>query len=105
MLWLADLSTRALVALVVAFLGVLAVFTALTLTDNDPGVFLAFLGNLLVLAGVGAHHEVRTRQQNAVIAKIDRQTNGILTERIEKGSRKAVRDVLRSIGYSVPDGD
>lgn len=97
-----DLPTRVLVAGVLVFLSVLGVFTALTLTGHDTTPLIQLAVTLLGLGGVGAHHELRTRQQNQRIAKIDKQTNGVLTARIENGARKAIRSELRGIGYAVP---
>lgn len=78
----------------VAFLGILAAYVALVLTGNDPSGLGEMVLMLLSVLGLGAHVEHRTQQQNATIAKIDRQTNGVLDQRIHDGTSKAVAAVL-----------
>lgn len=88
------MSRSALAAALVAFLAVLAAYVALVLTDHDPSGLVPMVVTVLGVLGLGAHIEKRTQEQNATIAKIDRQTNGVLTQRIEEGTRKAVSDLL-----------
>ena len=97
----------ALVCLTVAFLGIIGAYVALVLTghgDNAGGLVSAVV-MLLGAVGVSAHVETRTQQQNRTIAKIDRQTNGVLEGRIERGATRAVAKVLRSAGYPIPEVD
>jgi hypothetical protein len=83
-------------------LAFLAAYVVLTLNGHDATGLVSAAVTLAGVAGLGAHVEHRTRQQNEVIGKIDRQTNGVLDQRITDGTRKAVADVLRRSGYNVP---
>jgi hypothetical protein len=73
-------------ALLVAFLAVLGAFVALTLTGHDPQTLAVFAATVTGFLGLGAHQAV----QSKTIAKIDKQTNGVLTGRI----RDAVAEAL-----------
>jgi hypothetical protein len=81
-------------ALLIGFLGVLAAYVALTLTGHDASGLTSTVVTLLGVAGLGVHVERRTQEQNATIAKIDRQTNGVLDRRIREGTKAAVAEVL-----------
>lgn len=93
----------ALWALLVGFLAVLAAYVVLTLNGHDASGLVSAVLALVGAAGVGVHSEVRIRQQNAVLAKVDRQTNGVLDQRIREGSAEAVSEVLRRAGYHIPE--
>lgn len=58
---------------------------------------------LLGFVGLGAHTTQRLSQQDAQLDVITHQTNGVLTQRIADGADKALRQVLREVGYPVPD--
>lgn len=97
-----SLSTNraALAAVTILALALLGAYVALTLAGHDASGLVQSVVTLLGVLGLGAHVEHRTRQQNATIEKIDRQTNGVLDGRIERGAARAVRQALREAGYS-----
>lgn len=80
----------------IAFLGVLIAYVVLVVTDHaDQANGLApLIVTVLGVTGLAGHIEKRTQEQNQVIAKIDRQTNGVLTERIHTGTKAAVEQLL-----------
>lgn len=86
--------TSALVCILIGFLGVLAAYVALTLAGQDATGLVSVVVTLLGVTGLGAHVEHRTQQQNRTIAKIDKQTNGVLDRRIHDGTKAAVEAVL-----------
>lgn len=94
---------RVLIVGLVALLAVIAAFVTLAVTNHDTTTFVSFVGTLAAVAGLGVHSEIRTRQQNVRIRKIDEQTNGVLTKRIEVASANAVRKVLREVGMTFPE--
>lgn len=83
----------------VAFAMVLGVYLALVLTGHDPNALVTFFGGCAALL---VHSEARHRRQVRTLDTIEHQTNGALTERINKGSRAAVRDALTAVGVAVP---
>lgn len=87
-------------AAVVGFLGVLAAYVALALTGHDTAGLVNALVTLAGVTGLAAHIEHRTQQQNRTIAKIDKQTNGVLDTRIREGTKAAVADVLAEHGIT-----
>lgn len=89
------------VSVTVLALALLGAYCLLVLNGRDADGLVQAVVTLLGVVGLGAHVEHRTRQQNHIIAKIDRQTNGVLSERIEAGSERAVRRVLRQAGYRI----
>lgn len=91
---LATVPARVLVVVLVAFLAVLGVFAALSWRGLDTGGLVQLVVTVGGLLGLGAAHHGSTRKQNAVLSKIDKQTNGVLTKRIEDGAEAAVRRVL-----------
>jgi hypothetical protein len=86
--------TGALVCILIGFLGVLAAYVALTLAGQDATGLVSVVVTLLGVTGLGAHIEARTQQQNRTIAKIDKQTNGVLDRRIHDGTKAAVAQLL-----------
>lgn len=93
-----------LAAVTTIALAFIVAYVVLTMHGHDASGLVSAAVTLCGVAGLGAHVEHRTRQQNAVMGKIDRQTNGVLDQRIETGTRRAVADVLRRSGYNVPEG-
>lgn len=71
-------------------LACVAGFVVLSVRGQDTGTFVAFVGPVLAAVFVSAHVTSRSDAQDAVLAKISHQTNGVLTERI----RAAVADAL-----------
>lgn len=100
-----NLPTRSLIVGLVAFVVVIGAYVTLTLAGQDTNGFLTFLGVLAGLVGLGGHNEVRLRRQDQTLAKIDKQTNGVLDGRIHQGARKAVRDALIEAGYNLVPED
>lgn len=89
---LATVPARVLVVVLVAFLAVLGVFAALSWRGLDTGGLVQLVVTVGGLLGLGAAHHGSTRKQNAVLSKIDKQTNGVLTQRIEEGVRKVLTE-------------
>lgn len=81
----------------VAFLGILTAYVVLVVTGHaDQANGLApLVVTVLGVTGLAGHIEKRTQEQNEVIRKIDRQTNGVLTERIHAGTQAAVKQLLQ----------
>lgn len=90
--------TSATWAFLLGFLGVLAAYVALSLTGHDASGLVNAVVTILGVTGLAAHIEKRTQQQNERIAKIDHQTNGVLDQRIQDGTRAAVSAVLDERG-------
>lgn len=84
------------VAGALAFLGILAAYVALVITGHEEAAtgLAPMIVTVLGVAGLGAHVEKRTQEQNTTIAKIDRQTNGVLDRRIHDGTQAAVKSLL-----------
>lgn len=72
------------------FVVCVAAFVVLAVRGQDTGSFVAFVGPVLAGLFVTAKLNERSDAQDAVLAKISRQTNGVLDERI----RSAVTAVL-----------
>lgn len=100
--------TSTLIAALVLLVCLLAAGTVLKLHGMDTD---AVIGYLTAITGVGTtlvallgkltslHQE--TTRQNAVLAKIDHQTNGVLDARIHTAVHRALND---PIGYRPADG-
>jgi uncharacterized protein HemX len=95
---------------VAALATVLGLDVLLVLTGHDASSLLTLLGVLGIGTGLAAHTEVRAKQASDKLDttsdKLDRiteQTNGVLDQRIQKGSTKAITDVLRRAGFVIPD--
>lgn len=83
---------------------VLAAYVALSLAGLDTSELIGVILTLAGFGGVGVHQAARADKQDKALAQITQQTNGVLTQRIETGARKAIRDELRKLGYPVqPD--
>lgn len=96
------MTTRtAVLAILVAFLAVIGAYVALTITGHDADGLVTAVTALLAAAGLGVHSEHRTRQQNADLKQISRQTNGVLDSRIHEGATKAMEDVLTRAGVNI----
>lgn len=85
-----TLSPRELVAGLVVLAMIFIGYLSLVLTDHDADGFVAFVVTVAGLAGLGGHQV----KQSRALATISEQTNGVLTQRIEAGARKAIRDEL-----------
>lgn len=88
----------AIVCATVAFLGILAAYVGLVLAGHDASGLVQLLVTLGSVLGLGGFIEHRTQQQNATIQKIDKQTNGVLDQRIKDGTAHAVRGLLADAG-------
>lgn len=64
-------------------LACVAGFVVLSVRGEDTGSFVAFVGPVLAAVFVTAKVSERSDAQDAVLAKISHQTNGVLTERIQ----------------------
>jgi membrane protein implicated in regulation of membrane protease activity len=76
---------------------VIAGFVVLTLKGSDTSGFVALVAPILAAVFVIQHLDVRSdkqdeklAQQDEALAKITHQTNGVLTERIEKAVNNAL---------------
>lgn len=76
-------------------------FVVLTLKGSDTGGFVALVAPILGAVFVINHLDHRSDKQDEKLDKITHQTNGVLTERIEKAVSKAL-DARRS-GEGQPD--
>lgn len=83
---MADLRPSTVWALVATFALLLAAVVVLIMTGNDPQTLVTVGVTLAGVLGLGAHQAATGK----VIAKIDKQTNGVLTARI----KSAVADAL-----------
>ena len=88
--------------LLLAFLGIVGAYVALTMTGHDANGLITAVVSLLAAVGIGAHVEARTQQQNVEIGQIKTQTNGVLDKRILDGATTAVENVLSRAGYVIP---
>ncbi len=92
------------VSLLVAFIAVLGAYVWLAHDGSDPN---GLVQALIVLLGLGAHTEVRSRQQRRALATIQEQTNGVLTRRIREGAAEAITEALaerdRARGRATPE--
>lgn len=105
-------SAAVIVAGVIAFVAILAAYVVLSMTGHasDAAGIVGIVATLLGLLGLGAHTTNRLTKQDEQLGRqseqlstISHQTNGVLTERIERGADTALRRVLREAGYNVPD--
>lgn len=81
-------------ALLVGFCAVLGAVVALVLTGHDPQTLASVALTLAGILGLGAHQAATGK----TIAKIDKQTNGVLTGRI----KAAVREALNEENHVIP---
>lgn len=97
---------RLVLAGVVALVAILAAYVILVSLGHgsEANGLAPLVVTLLGLFGLGAHTSQRLGQQDEQLNQITHQTNGVLTARIEQGADKALRQVLREVGYPVPDG-
>lgn len=94
----------------IAFLGVVGGYVALTLAGHDATGLVQAAVLLIGAIGVGAHNEVRSRQlSNNVdhvaenVDTVKRTTeDGELDKRMRDAAGAAVRTTFRELGYNVP---
>jgi hypothetical protein len=91
--------------LVVLVALVLGAYVALSLAGVDTGQLATIVAGLVGGGGVVAHQAVRLDRQDKALAKITKQTNGVLDQRIEDGATAAITGVLRRAGFKIPDDD
>jgi hypothetical protein len=80
---------------------VIAGFVALTLKGSDTNGFVALVAPILGAVFVINHLDHRSDKQDEALKQITHQTNGVLTERIEK----AVNNALNARGPGEGAGD
>jgi hypothetical protein len=80
---------------------VIAGFVVLTLRGSDTSGFVALVAPILGAVFVIQHLDHRSDKQDEKLDKITHQTNGVLTERIEK----AVNNALNARGPGEGTGD
>lgn len=74
-----------LAALSACFVVVIAAYVVLSLEGQDPTGLISAVVTLLGVTGLAAHIETRTKAQDATLNKIQKQTNGVLDQRIRDG--------------------
>lgn len=77
---------------VVVFALLLAAYVTLTITGHDTGGLVALGAPVLAGLLLAAKVQTLTTQQNDVLAKIDRNTNGALDGRIREGVAAVLDD-------------
>lgn len=65
-------------------------FVVLSVRGEDTTSFVTFVGPVFAGVFVTAHVSSRSDAQDAVLAKISHQTNGVLTERIQTAVANAL---------------
>jgi hypothetical protein len=80
-------------------IAVLGGFVLLTVRGQDTGTYVTLVTPVLAAVFLAARLDQRTDAQDAVLAKISHQTNGVLTERIQK----AVHAALDARARDVPE--
>lgn len=65
-------------------------FVLLTVRGQDTSTYLVMVTPILGAVFLSAKLDQRTDAQDAVLAKISHQTNGVLTERIQKAVHAAL---------------
>lgn len=73
---------------------VIAAYTALAFSGHDTAGLVGAVVTLASVLGLGVHASQNNTVQNAALAKIEAQTNGVLDKRILEGSKAAMREVL-----------
>jgi hypothetical protein len=92
--------TRILITGVAVLAILIGGYVALMITGHDPTGLIAAIVTILGVLGVGIHQETRIQEQNKTLMKIDRQTNGVLDQRIIEGTTVAVHKVLADAGIT-----
>jgi hypothetical protein len=82
-----------LAVLAVCFVAVLGAYVVLALAGKDTAGLVSAVVTLLGVSGLAAHIEQRTRGQDATLAKIEKQTNGVLDARIREGVKTAIAEL------------
>lgn len=80
-------------------IAVLGGFVLLTVRGQDTGTYVTLCTPVLAAVFLAARLDQRTDAQDAVLAKISHQTNGVLTERIQT----AVHAALDARAKDVPE--
>lgn len=95
------MSTKNLVAVLVAFAIIVGAYVGLTVTDHPTGDLFALVSPFLAALGIAGVVNTRnselvrkTDEQSVVIGQIAEQTNGILDARIAKVVRAEVRGAV-----------
>ena len=89
---------------VVALVGiVLAAFVTLSLFGVDTSELVTLVLTFAGLGGVTLHQAARADKQDDKLDTITHQTNGVLTKRIENGTRKVLREELAKLGLNPDD--
>ncbi|MDE9365484.1 hypothetical protein PZ938_07690 [Luteipulveratus sp. YIM 133132] len=89
-----------LVAGVVVFVTSVAGVVTLELAGRDPGQVLTLAGPVVAALLVSGHVSNVTDRQNEQISRIEKQTNGVLDDRIKTQTLAA----LAEAGVVTPDG-
>lgn len=85
-----------LVVGVILAVATLATYIVLRVNKIETGELLLFATPLVTFLLVGGKVENESAKQNEVLNKIDKQTNGVLDERIRRETTKAVNEVLNN---------
>lgn len=83
-----------LLAALGAFLGILAAFVVLTVTDHDGQAIVRLVVDLAAILGLGVVNQTHHKVQRRKLDTIQDQTNGHLDERIKKQTKAALAELL-----------
>lgn len=79
---------------VVAFLGLLAAYCVLAALGKDAEGVVRLTVTLAGIFGLGVYNRAQHKSQVRRLDRITSQTNGVLDDRIEAGTIRAIRSVL-----------
>lgn len=88
----AKSGTAQLIAGVVCLVVLVAAYVVLAVYKLDTTTLLGFGSPVVLALLVTGHFSNVTDAQNQTIAKIDKQTNGVMDARIQDGVSKVLRD-------------
>lgn len=92
-----------IVSLTACFIAIIAAYVVLSLNGlgNETGNLIAASVSLLGILGLGAHFTSETSAQNQVIGQIQKQTNGVLDQRIKDGASAALTEFALTHGLPI----
>lgn len=93
-----QIDRTAVVAVLIAFLGLLAAYVVLTMTNHDGEGVVRLTITITSILGVGVYTRGHLTRQDVTMAQIEHQTNGVLDERIKSNARAAMQELLTETG-------
>jgi hypothetical protein len=88
----------AVVAVLIAFLGLLAAYVVLTMTDHDGEGVTQLAITVATVLGLGAYTRGHLTRQDGRLQQIESQTNGVLDARIRAQTTAAMRELMAETG-------